>query len=396
MEILSLDHARRELERIGVHPQGIAIMAPKAVFRVLKIHSLSPYQANVLKQEMLALGADAATAQGCIDCSCKESDVILLGTLCHFEKLSEKLLRQPPSFHDLAKRIRDLALSQLMSRYPQWRIGHQMIALGPSPLIMGIVNVTPDSFSDGGKYYEPDCAAEHALRLAREGADIIDIGGESSRPGSDPVSVEEEKTRVLPVLERLLRKISVPVSIDTCKSEVADAALERGAAIVNDITALRGDSRMASLCADKGAGVVLMHMKGDPRTMQIEPGYEDVVEEVSLFFEERIRMAEAAGIDRQSIVLDPGIGFGKNLGHNLSLLRSLPLFLERHTRPILVGISRKRFIGELTGEPVEDRLSGTIGAVVASALKGASILRVHDVAQCRAALRVAEAIHSLH
>lgn len=391
IEILSLDRAKIEMERIGAHPEGIRIMAPKAVFRPLKIYDLSPYQANVLKQEMLSIGGEAATAAGCIDCSVSRSDVILLGTLAHYERLFDKLNRQPPSFHLLAEKILRIAHGFNVHDTLQWKLPDHTIMLGEKTLIMGIVNITPDSFSNGGKYLGVDAAVDHALRLSEEGADIIDLGGESSRPGSDSVSEDEEKRRILPVLEKLKNKLSIPISIDTYKSEVARSAIERGAEIVNDITALQGDPAMAPLCAETEAGIILMHMKGTPRTMQEHPEYKDVVREVSEFFGERIKAAESPGIKRESIVLDPGIGFGKLLKHNLALLQNLSLFRDLYERPVLVGISRKRFIGELTGSPVEKRLPGTLAATVISVLGGASIVRVHDVADCRAAIDVANA-----
>lgn len=390
IEALSLADAERELERIGVHPEGVRIMAPKALFRVLKIYRLSPYHANVLKQEMLSLGAEAATAAGCIDCSRSESDVLLMGTLSHFRKLSEKLKLQPPSFHPMAQKILDAAEAPYPNRAFDWQIGSQKISLSNRILIMGILNVTPDSFSDGGRFFNHADATAQAEKMEEAGADILDIGGESSRPGSAPVPVDEELRRTLPVLQELLGKTVLPFSIDTCKAAVAEEAIRMGAVIVNDITALRGDPLMASLCAEKKVGVVLMHMQGDPKTMQVEPHYEDVVCEVSDFFEERINAAIAAGIEREAIVLDPGIGFGKKLEHNIALMRAIPVFIERHQRPLLLGLSRKRFIGELTGKNVEERLAGTIAAASFCALKGAAILRVHDVAECRDALKVLE------
>ncbi len=394
MEFLSPDDARREIERIGAHPEGAGIMAHKAILRPVKIHHLTPYQANVLKQEMLSLGADVAIAAGCVDCSVKETDAIVLGTLAHYERLAEKLSRQPPSLCELGHRILKVAQAPRSSREFTWRLRDRTLTLGKHASIMGVVNVTPDSFSDGGKFLDPEAATRHALALADEGADILDIGGESSRPGSEPVSADEEKRRVLPVLEALRGKTELPISIDTYKATVAEAAIECGAIIVNDITALRGDAQMASLCAEAKVGLVIMHMQGAPKTMQQNPTYRDVVKEISEFFTGRMNVAEAAGISSEAIVLDPGIGFGKLLEHNLALMRAIPTFLEHHRRPLLLGISQKRFIGELTGAPVGERLPGTIATAVVCAMRGASIIRVHDVAACRAALAVADAFRS--
>lgn len=255
-------------------------------------------------------------------------------------------------------------------------------------LIMGILNVTPDSFSDGGRFLSPDAAVERALVMEGEGADIIDIGGESSRPGAEPVSVEEELGRVLPVLERLRGRLRIPISIDTTKAEVAEAALRAGARIVNDISALRFDPAMAPLVAESGAGLVLMHMLGTPKTMQQSPHYDDVVREVRGFLAERAQYAQSQGIPREAIAVDPGIGFGKTVEHNLELLRRLPELVELGF-PVLVGPSRKSFIGAVLGLPVGERLEGTLAACAVAVVRGADILRVHDVRQVRRAADLA-------
>ena len=258
---------------------------------------------------------------------------------------------------------------------------------------MGVVNVTPDSFYDGGLYYEPARAIEHALQLAAEGADIIDVGGESSRPGAVPVPARDERKRVLPVIEVLREKKDVLISVDTAKAEVAEAALAEGAHIVNDISAGRLDPKMLPVVARTGAGLVLMHMKGTPRTMQSLAKYDDVVGEVKSFLTGRLEAALEAGVRETSVILDPGIGFAKTLEHNLALLNNLPV-LAGLGRPVLVGVSRKSFIGRILDAEPEDRLEGTVAASVVSALHGASILRVHDVLEVKRALAVAEAICS--
>ena len=266
-----------------------------------------------------------------------------------------------------------------------------------SVALMGIVNVTPDSFSDGGLYLDPAKATLHGRELAAAGADWLDVGGESTRPGSEGVSLDEELERVMPVVEALAgaEGPGVPVSIDTSKAEVARRAVAAGARMINDVTALRGDPEMPAVCAESGAEVCLMHMLGEPRTMQEDPRYDDVVADVRDFLAERMQAAVAAGVAEDRIVLDPGIGFGKTLEHNLALLRGLPQLAELG-RPLLVGPSRKRFIGELSGADAEadDRLPGTIAACIASAQRGAAILRVHDVASVRQALAVAGAIEA--
>jgi dihydropteroate synthase len=255
--------------------------------------------------------------------------------------------------------------------------------------IMGILNVTPDSFSDGGSYPDAGAAVARGLRLAEEGADLIDVGGESTRPGADPVDPAEEARRVVPVIRELAAKAGVPVSVDTRNASVAREALDAGAAIVNDVSGFTHDEGMARLVGERGATAVVMHMKGDPRTMQEHPEYDDLVGEVAAFFRESLRLADGAGI--RQVILDPGIGFGKTPAHNLELLARLREF-ERFGRPLMVGPSRKGFIGALLGLPVGERLEGTIGACVAAAMNGARILRVHDVRAVSRAVRVAEAV----
>jgi dihydropteroate synthase len=259
--------------------------------------------------------------------------------------------------------------------------------------VMGVVNVTPDSFSDGGLFLDPEAAIARGHELAAQGAEILDVGGESTRPGAEAVSAEEERERIEPVVSGLAVEggASVPVSIDTSKAAVAQAALDAGAEIVNDVTALRGDPELAGLCADRGCGLVLMHMLGTPRTMQDSPAYDDVVDDIKGFLAERIAAAVAAGIDEERIWIDPGIGFGKTLEHNVELLRRLGE-LRDLGRPIVVGTSRKSFIGRLTGREVDERLGGTIASNVLAAVAGAEVIRGHDVLELRQAIDVAEAI----
>jgi dihydropteroate synthase len=258
-------------------------------------------------------------------------------------------------------------------------------------LIMGIVNVTPDSFFDGGRRFDPAKAIADGAAMAASGADIIDIGGESTRPGAQPVSEEEELARVLPVVQGLRREVKVPISIDTYKSNVARAALDHGADIVNDISALRFDAKMLALIAAEKVPVVLMHMEGTPGTMQQEPRYNAVVREVRDFLAMQLYEAMDAGVAPEAIIIDPGIGFGKTIDHNLQLLRGLPV-LAALGRPLLVGVSRKAFIGKILNLPADERLEGSLAAAVVAALAGANILRVHDVAETTKAVRVADAI----
>ena len=258
----------------------------------------------------------------------------------------------------------------------------------PRPLVMGIVNVTPDSFSDGGRFFDPEVAVEHALRLVAEGADILDIGGESTRPGADAVPIDEELRRVLPVIERLVKLTDRPISLDTSKAEVACAGLAAGATILNDVAGLR-DPAMVEVAARSGAGVVVMHMRGDPRSMQLNPTYGDVVGEVSDYFTERIQTLTDAGIARSAIVLDPGIGFGKTLEHTRLQLRELQK-LQAFGLPVCLGVSRKGFLGQVTGKPRPERLAGSLAVACFALAQGAAqILRVHDVAAHADAIKLA-------
>ena len=274
---------------------------------------------------------------------------------------------------------------------PIWRFGERAFDCSERTLVMGIVNVTPDSFSDGGMLETVDDAVRHATRLAADGADILDVGGESTRPGSEPVSADEELARVLPVIERLATGASDPaISVDTRKAEVASAAIEAGASIVNDVSA-GADPAMFEVVREHGAGIVLMHMRGEPKTMQESPHFDDVVAEVREFLRERIEAAEFAGIDAERIAIDPGIGFGKDLGHNLELLHRIDELLDLG-RPVLVGPSRKRFIGTLLDLPESERVEGTAGAVAWAVARGVHAVRVHDVREVVRVVRVVDAI----
>jgi len=259
--------------------------------------------------------------------------------------------------------------------------------------IMGILNVTPDSFSDGGRYLETDTALAHALRLVSEGADIIDIGGESTRPGAEPISLDDELARVIPVIEKLRGECQIPISIDTYKSEVARAAIDKGADLINDISGLRFDPVMAKTAASLGVPVAVMHIKGKPRSMQIDPTYENLIEEIYSYFEESIRIARTAGVSRENIIVDPGIGFGKTFSHNFSILRHLRHFTELGV-PILVGASRKAFLGSVSGTNAGNRVEESLAAAVIAAANGAHFIRVHDVAATKRALRIWDTIKS--
>jgi len=273
-----------------------------------------------------------------------------------------------------------------------WKIGKRVFDVSRHGLIMGVLNVTPDSFSDGGEFLTADKAIQHGLEMAAQGAHIIDIGGESTHPGSQPVTIAEELRRVIPVIESLRRKLDVPISIDTSKAEVARAAIKAGASIVNDITGGRGDDQMLPLVAETKSAFIIMHMQGTPRTMQIEPRYTDVVAEISEFFRQQYARAIGLNIDPMAIAFDPGIGFGKTVEHNLELLAHLER-LRAHDRPLAVGVSRKSFLGKLIGSPeISDRLVPGLALSALLRTRGADVFRVHDVKENVYALRVTEAI----
>ena len=273
------------------------------------------------------------------------------------------------------------------------RCSGRELRLGEKTLLMGVLNVTPDSFSDGGLFFEPARAIEHGIKMAEEGADIIDVGGESTRPGSDPLPLEEELGRILPIIAELSSHLEIPISVDTYKSQVAERAIDAGAQIINDISGLRFDPQMASVAARSDTPLIIMHMRGTPKTMQQDPRYEDLMGETIAYLREGIEKAESAGVARQQVIVDPGIGFGKRLQDNLVILNRLS-DLAVLERPIMIGTSRKSFIGALLGLEVHERGTVTLATVAVSALKGAHIVRVHDVAPARPVVDMVDAIIS--
>ncbi|HCP12996.1 MAG TPA: dihydropteroate synthase [Planctomycetaceae bacterium] len=273
-----------------------------------------------------------------------------------------------------------------------WRLRSRDLTRSSLPLLMGILNVTPDSFSDGGRFQAIDQAVEQGLRLQAEGADILDIGGESTRPGASPVELDEELRRTIPVIRRLAAEIRIPISIDTTKSEVARQALDAGAEIVNDISGLTFDPEMLEVCRTTDAGICVMHIQGTPQTMQLNPSYNDVVVDVTEFLQQQVDRCLMAGIPAERMCIDPGIGFGKTAAHNLQLLRAVPQLQHSLQRPVLIGHSRKRFLARLLGREVDERQAGTIGVAVALAARGVDVLRIHDVQPVRDALVAWQAV----
>lgn len=379
LQISSPNEAARVLKEIGVDPYGIEAMVPKMSGFNIRLEGIKPAVANIIKQEMLSLGGDAAVSRGTIDCTVRRTDVILMGTERQLTRFIGKISQQPLGLRQVASALGDL-LSNLRRNTFVLTTPRRQISIAGRTLIMGIINVTPDSFSDGGRFESVDDVVHYGIQLEREGADLIDIGGESTRPGSRRVSLREELERVIPVIEKLAGRVRTPISVDTMKADVARAAVDAGAEIINDVSAMRNDRNMAGVMAAARVPVILMHMRGTPRTMQVgDLRYCSLMGEIIRFLGKRIEKAVAAGVARENIIVDPGVGFGKRLEDNFRLIRHLRE-LKTLGRPILLGPSRKAFLGPSTGVTVPaERLEGTAAAVTAAILNGANILRVHDV-----------------
>ncbi len=388
-----------ELERVGAQTPGQSIMWRKGSFLPVRLEGLACVAANVLKQEMLARGGDCAVHRDCVTLGREETSVLLLGTRSQYEDLIGKLREHGLGLLEVGEQLGEL-LSCLDTPLAPLQLGLYALPIGERTLIMGILNVTPDSFSGDSLGDDVDAAVRQARRMRAEGADILDIGGQSTRPGAEPVTPDEELRRVLPVVRRLAGPdgVGLPISVDTSRAEVADAVLRVGAHIINDITGLRDEPEIASVVAKHNAALALMHIQGTPRDMQHNPYYSDLLGEVIAYLRDGVKQAMAAGIPQGSIWVDPGIGFGKNMGHNLEILRRLSE-LKSLGCAILVGTSRKSFIGRILArdrggeipEP-QERVVGTGATVAISIANGASIVRVHDVAHAVEVARVADAI----
>lgn len=388
--ITSREDAAREMLKIGVCEGGIDAMEGKTRTLVVKVTNASVPAAHVLKQQMLSLGGDAAVARDVITHAVDSTDVLIMGTARQMRDLIQKLSWQPFGLPELGVRIESLLDTLEGSGASVLRAGAYVLDLSKRVHVMGILNITPDSFSDGGDYLRPTAALDRARAMIEEGADIIDIGGQSSRPGSHPVSEDEELKRVVPVIRKLREEWDGPVSIDTYRARVAEESLAAGASIVNDITAFTAEPRIGGVTADAGAAVVLMHMRGTPATMQENPVYEDLMGEVAFFLRSAIERATSAGVAGDQIAIDPGIGFGKTTKHNLAILRRLPE-LAVLGKPILVGPSRKSFIGNVLDLPAGERLEGTLATAAYAVVQGARIIRVHDVRPTVRVTRMVEA-----
>jgi dihydropteroate synthase len=389
LHITSAREAIHEMGNVGVDATGIKLMTGKILHFNLKIEGIDPRTANLLKQEMLSVGGDAALDRKGLDCSAQSTDAILMGNQKQFQKLTLKLDQYPDLQslgHSLKETLRTLSKTQHTIRCRK-----KTFKLGKKTLLMGVLNVTPDSFSDGGLYFHREKAIAHGLKMVEEGADFIDIGGESTRPGSKSLGLEEELHRVIPVIESLVKEVDVPVSIDTYKSTVAQKAIEAGAEMINDISGLHFDPELAQVAAKEDVPLVLMHIRGSPETMQKDVHYESLLSEILQDLKESIRRAESAGLDPGQIIVDPGIGFGKTVEDNLIILKNLKEF-RILGKPLLLGTSRKSFIGKILNAEVTERLEGTLSSIAIGVLNGAHIIRCHDVLQAKRAIAVADAI----
>ena len=389
LHITNTRDAIHEMGKVGVDPTGMKLMMGKTLHYNLKVEGIAPRMANLLKQEMLSVGGDAALDKRGLDCSSSSTDTLLMGTEKQFEKLFSKL-EQYPDLQSFGESLREI-LRNLSRAHYTIRCRKRTFTLGKQTLLMGVLNVTPDSFSDGGLFFDREKAIARGMKMIEEGADFIDIGGESTRPGSKPLGLDEELRRVIPVIESLGKETDVPVSIDTYKSSVAEKAIQAGAQIINDISGLHLDPLLSEVAAKADIPLVLMHIRGNPETMQKDVHYESLFSEIIQYLKESIRTAESAGVDPEQIIIDPGIGFGKTVKDNLLILKNLQEF-KILGKPLLLGTSRKTFIGKILDADVTERLEGTLSSIVVGVLNGAHIIRCHDVLQAKRAIAIADAV----
>jgi dihydropteroate synthase len=388
--ISSTTDAEREMRSIGVSEGGVRAMAGKAETVAIKVSGADIPTAHIIKQQMLSIGGDAAVAKDVLTHTVDRTDILLFGTHVQLRELVQRLSYQPFGLPALGEEIAALLDSLAPRPHLRVRARHHTLELNERVHIMGILNVTSDSFSDGGLYLRPTAALDHAREMIEEGADIIDVGGQSSRPGSHPITESEEMKRVVPVVERIHEEWKGPISVDTYRARVAEEVLKAGASIVNDITAFTADPDTAAVTARFDAGCVLMHMQGTPATMQQNPSYEDLMGEIAFALRSAVKRAREAGIGEDQIILDPGLGFGKTMEHNLAILRHLPE-LGILGRPVMIGASRKSFIGKVLDLPLDDRLEGTLATAAYAVAQGARMLRVHEVRPVLRTVRMVEA-----
>ena len=401
IELLRFDNIsdiKKEFKNIGVDIRAFALMDKKALCYAIRVFDCKFYHANILKQEALSIGCDVAVEKSTITAETRITNCLIFGDVKRLLRLAEKLKKQDFEFlRTLGKKL-EIYLKNALKEEAVFAFKDRRFVLKDNFLIMGILNVTPDSFSDGGKFNSLDRALEHTQQMIEEGADIIDIGGESTRPNAEAVELDEELKRVLPVVEAIKKRFNVIVSVDTYKSEVAKRALDAGADIINDISGLSFDDKMVDVLKASDCGIVAMHIKGTPKNMQKNPTYSHMIAEINSKFENIIKKIEKANINIERLILDPGIGFGKRFDDNLTIINHLEGF-KIWGRPILIGTSRKSFIGAaLNIEKPTQRLYGTIASNVVAYIKGARIFRVHDVKEHKDALKLARCIarESIH
>lgn len=396
LQVKSKKEGIAEFEKVGSTLAGAKIMVDKVFPFSIKIKQVNPIAANILKQEMLARGGDIVTSRDILTDNRANTDIIIQGTKKGINSLIEKIKSQQFGLKELSADLSAYLIKMDKTfRKKGFTIAGKKFSPGKEAVIMGILNVTQDSFYDGGQYYDKGKAIARANILAEEGAHIIDVGGMSTRPGSLPVGKEEEMERTVPVIESISKDHDVLISIDTYRSEVAEEAIKAGAHIVNDISGMGMDGNMAGIVAKNDVSVVIMHIKGNPEDMQDDPRYEDIIDEIYQYFETRTEMASGSGIGPDKILIDPGIGFGKNLDHNLEIFRKLNEF-KMLGFPLLIGASRKSFISAVLDLPPGDRLEGSLAAAVWAVLNGADILRVHDVKETIRAIKIAQKIKNIY
>ncbi|MGA7922814.1 MAG: dihydropteroate synthase [Thermoplasmata archaeon] len=393
LDALSFADVARELERTDSDPEGVAIMTQKARVFLVRVDRVPLKAAPLLKQEMIAVGGDSAHARGVASLTVDSSSVVTLGTMSQYRRAGPKLRRQPFQLHGIAEAIDSAIRNVTQRRSRKLPALHRAFTIGDRPRVMGVVNVTPDSFSDGGRFAEPASAVTRALRLESEGASVIDVGAESTRPGATAIPPREEWRRLAPVLTALNERLKVPLSIDTRHASVARQALAGGADMVNDVSGLVS-AEMRRVIARTGAPVVVMHMRGTPVTMASRRVYSDLRQEVFDELGDRVDRALGSGVAPDQILIDPGLGFAKDAAQSLELLRHVGEFRSLGF-PVVVGASRKSFLGRVLGEaPVEEREEASLAAAVVAALQGIELVRAHEVASTVKALRVVEALSS--
>ena len=383
--------AQRLLEALGTDKGGVGVMRDKMVCLSIAVENVQARAAHIIKQIMLSKGGDCATPRDVFLKTTEPVDIIMIGTIRQLREAARNLGTQPFGCKGISASLKELLEREADAGVRVMKVGNHELRFGERTLVMGIINVTPDSFSEFGELFDFDKARRRALEIAEAGADIIDVGGESTRPGARAVPLEEELRRTVPLIEAIAPEVGVPVSIDTCKEGVARRALDAGATIVNDVSALSLDDALAPLVARRQVPVCLMHMQGEPRTMQANPHYEEVIKDIADELLARADYAIECGISEDRIMIDPGVGFGKTAGHNLEIVRRIEEFRSLGY-PVVLGTSRKSFIGKVLDLPEGDRLIGTAATVAFAIARGVDVVRVHDVKEMVQVVRMSDAI----